>query len=107
MSTPIQTPQLPIPAIYRRQMIRWNDNGTKYFVPIEERVTVVAETEKSYQIKYDSNNKLSWVGKNKIKFVYLRDKDYCEKKQKRMWPMSCRICYEKCGLRGKDYPLSY
>lgn len=107
MSTPIQTPQLPIPAIYRRQMIHWNDNGTKYFVPIEERVTVVAETEKSYQIKYDSNNKLSWVGKNKITFVYLRDNDYCEKKQKHIWPLSCKNCYEKCGLRGKDYPLSY
>lgn len=54
-----QTPTLPISAIYRRQMIRWNNNGTKYFVPIEERVTVVAETEKSYQIKFD-NNRLGW-----------------------------------------------
>ena len=96
MSVPIQTPQLPISAIYRRQMIRWNNNGTKYFVPIEERVTVVAETEKSYQIKFE-NNRLSWVGK----------KDYCEKKQRRMYPLSCRICYERCALRGKDYPLSY
>ena len=106
MSVPIQTPQLPISAIYRRQMIRWNNNGTKYFVPIEERVTVVAETEKSYQIKFE-NNRLSWVGKKKISFVYLKDGDWCSKKQRRMYPLSCRICYERCALRGKDYPLGY
>lgn len=106
MSVPIQTPTLPISAIYRRQMIRWNNNGTKYFVPIECDVKVIAETEKSYRIRYN-NNRETWVGKNKVSFVYLRDKDYCEKKQRRMYPLSCRICYERCALRGKDYPLSY
>lgn len=106
MSVPIQTPQLPISAIYRRQMIQWNSNGTKYFVPIECDVKVIAETEKSYRIRY-KNNRETWVGKKKITFVYLKDKDWCEKKQKRIYPLSCRICYERCAMRGKDYPLSY
>lgn len=101
-----QTPTLPISAIYRRQMICWDNNGTKYFVPIEYDVKVIAETEKSYRIRYN-NNRETWVGKNKISFVYLTDKDYCEKKQRRIYPLSCRICYERCALRGKDYPLSY
>lgn len=105
MSIPITTPSLPHAAIYRRNILHWNNNGTKFFTQIEVDVDVIAETEKSFQIRY-KNNRLSWVGKNKVKFVYLSDRDFCGKKQRRMPPLACRICHENCALRNKDYPQS-
>ena len=101
----IPTPPLPCNAVYYRKEIRWNDNGTKYFVPFAIDVVVIAETEKSFKIKLGERE--SWVGKNKIRFSYLKDQDYCSKKQRRMPACACRICYEYCALRGKDMPRSY
>ena len=98
------TPKLPHFAIYRRSELRWNDNGTKYFVQFTHKVEVIDKTEKSYKIKYTTSGKESWVRKNKIKFIYLIDKDYCELRGRRIPPLGCKVCYEKCALRMTDVP---
>ena len=101
------TPRLPHFAMYRRSELCWNDNGTKYFVPYMHKVEVIDKTEKSYKIKYATSGRESWVRRNKIKFIYLIDKDYCELRGRRIPPLGCRMCYEKCAYRMTDMPSSY
>ena len=98
------TPRLPHLATYRRSELRWNNNGTKYFVPFNHKVEVIDETEKSYKIRYINSNREIWVRKDKIRFIYLIDKDYCELKGRRIPTLGCRICYERCALKMTDAP---
>lgn len=98
------TPRLPYFAMYRRSKLRWNDNGTKYFVQFTYKVEVIDKTEKSYKIRYTTSGRESWVRRDKIKFIYLIDKDYCELKGRRIPPSGCKVCYEKCALRMMDAP---
>lgn len=98
------TPILPHFAMYRRSELRWNDNGTKYFVQSTHKVEVIDKTEKSYKIRYTTNRRESWVRRSKIKFIYLIDKDYCELRGRRIPPSGCKVCYEKCALRMTDMP---
>ena len=97
-------PRLPHLAIYRRSELRWNDNGTKYFVQFNHKVEVIDKTEKSYKIRYTTGGKESWVRRDKIKFIYLIDKDYCELRCRRIPPLGCKVCYEKCALRMTNMP---
>ena len=99
------TPILPHLATYRRSQLRWNDNGTKYFIPFTYKVEVIDKTDKSYKIRFDG--KESWVRRDKIKFIYLIDRDYCELKGRRIPPSGCKICYEKCAFRMTNMPSSY
>lgn len=96
-------PKLPHVATYRRSQLRWN-NGAKYFVSVTYKVEVIDKTDKSYKIRYATNGRESWVRKDKIKFMYLIDKDYCELRGRRIPPLGCKICYEKCALRMTDTP---
>lgn len=96
-------PKLPHVAMYRRSQLRWN-NGTKYFVSLTYKVEVIDKTDKSYKIKYVTSGRESWVRKDKIKFMYLIDKDYCELRGRKIPPLGCKICYEKCALRMTDTP---
>ena len=98
------TLRLPQFAMYRRSELRWNDNGTKYFVQSTHKVEVIDKTEKSYKIRYTTSSRESWVRRDKIKFIYLIDKDYCELRGRRIPPLGCKICYEKCALRMMDMP---
>ena len=98
------TPRLPHLATYRRSELHWNCNGTKYFVQSNHKVEVIDKTEKSYKIRYATSGRESWVRRDKIKFIYLIDKDYCELKGRRIPPLGCKICYEKCALRMTDMP---
>lgn len=98
------TPKLPHFATYRRSELRWNDNGTKYFVQFNHKVEVIDKTEKSYKIRYTTGGRESWVRRDKIKFIYLIDKDYCELRGRRIPSSGCRVCYEKCALRMTDMP---
>lgn len=98
---------LPQSAIYRRKVLHWNNNGTKFFTQDEVRVDVVAQTEKSFQIRF-KNNRLSWVGRNKVVFVYLNNDNYCSNKQRYIPNSGCKICYNRaCYLSGKEFPRSY
>lgn len=98
------TPRLPHFATYRCSKLRWNDNGTKYFVQFNYNVEVIDKTEKSYKIRYTTSGRESWVRRDKIKFMYLIDKDYCELRGRRIPPSGCMVCYEKCALRMTDMP---
>ena len=101
------TPRLPHCAMYRCSELRWNANGTKYFVPSSYKVDVISKTEKSYKIRYTASGRESWVRKDKIEFIYLIDKDYCELRGRRIPPLGCKACYENCALRMTDMPSSY
>ena len=98
------TPRLPHLATYRRSQLRWNDNGTRYFHSVTYKVEVIDKTEKSYKIRYITSGREIWVRRDKIKFIYLIDKDYCELRGRRIPTSGCKVCYEKCALRMTDMP---
>lgn len=109
----IQPPtELPHRAVYHRKLLRWNNDGSKYFVHDFISVMVLKETDKRYNIQFIYDNgvgfgETKWVKKSNVQFDYLNDKDFCLRKNRRMPPTACRICYERCWRKGKDYPTSY
>lgn len=95
---------LPHSGIYRCKELQWDRNGNRYFIPCEYRVLILSETNKSYRIRFDQTKKESWVGKDKIKFLWLRQ-GFCEHKDKCIPNHGCKGCINKlCYFCGKDYP---
>lgn len=97
--------KFPHSAMYRRNTIHWYSDGSRGFVEYRYKVEVIGKTEKSYKIKF--NNRESWVRKDKIQFIYLTDGDYCELRDRRIPPLGCKTCFEKCALRMTNMPYSY
>lgn len=95
---------LPHRGVYRCKELQWDRGGNRYFVPCEYRVMILSETEKSYRIRYSETGKESWVGKGKIKFLWLRQ-GFCEHKDRCIPNHGCKACFDKlCYFSGKDYP---
>lgn len=86
--------------------MQWDALGKKYFVTYSCRVEVIGESEKSYKIRYEGTSKESWVRKKQIEFNYLSG-DFCLKRNRALMPLACRICTERCAVRGKDLPARY
>lgn len=96
---------LPQKGIYFRKTLHWDNYGNKYFVGNEYKVLVEAETDKSYKIRYIGTDLTSWVGKRKVKFDFLSNSDFCERRQIHIPTSGCKICYNYyCYFAGKEFP---
>ncbi len=101
--------QLPCKAVYYKKVLKYDAAGRKFFAICPYDVMVVNCTENSYKIQFKSgldefNGRQTFVRKNSIKFNYLTNDNYCERRHEFIPIAGCVICYKDCALRGKDFP---